>query len=61
MGNRTHRYYPFYIIHRLNTTIQIKKTTKERLAKYGNVSSTYDSALNDLMNRCDSAEVEKNE
>jgi hypothetical protein len=30
-------------------TIQIKKSTKDRLAKLGNLNSTYDSVINDLI------------
>ncbi|MBI1829729.1 MAG: hypothetical protein HY222_00665 [Thaumarchaeota archaeon] len=38
------------------TTIQLKKSTKIKLAKFGNLTSTYDSVISDLIThakKCD--------
>lgn len=33
----------------MNTSIQIQSTTKQRLSKFGTVSSTYDSVINQIL------------
>lgn len=37
----------------MKTTIQVKKTTKERLSKLGCVNSTYDSLINEILDHLD--------
>ena len=44
------------------TTIQVKTETKEKLSRLGNLSSTYDSILNELLDHienCNLSEQEK--
>ena len=38
------------------TTIQIKKETKERLEKFGNLGSTFDSVLNEIIDHLESCD-----
>lgn len=39
------------------TTIQIKKETKEKLSRLGNLSSTYDSILNELLEHMENCQT----
>ena len=46
------------------STIQVQNKTKQRLAKYGTFSSTYDSILNTILDHidtCPNIKVKKNE
>jgi len=42
------------------TTIQVKKTTKARLAKCGNLSQTFDSVLGDILEHIENCKEWKN-
>jgi len=44
-----------------STTIQLKKTTRERLAKLGTVSSTYDSVINQIITHYESCNFKEKE
>lgn len=39
-----------------NTSIQLKSKTKSRLKKFGNLSSTYDSVLNMLLDHAENCD-----
>ena len=42
-----------------DTTVQLKKTTRERLAKLGTVSSTYDSVINELIDHAENCDLKE--
>ena len=40
-----------------NIRITIRKDTKDRLAKFGHINSSWDSVLNDVLNHLDHCDV----
>ena len=50
-------YYQCYCVLIMNSTIQVKKATKTRLEKFGNLSSTYDTVLNEILDHLETCDV----